>query len=403
MKLHEPSFPEAARSPIDVSVVIPCLDEADTIELCVVQAFDGIRASGRIGEVIVADNGSTDGSVDIAARAGARLVHVATRGYGAALMAGIESARGRWVVMGDADASYDLSEVPRFVAELERGNALVMGCRLPAGGGTVVAGAMPRLHRWLGNPVFSQLARSWFNVPIHDIHCGMRGFTRELYERLHLRCTGMEFASEMAIKAALSGARITEVAITLYPDRRRAHAPHLRTFRDGWRHLRFFLLFSPRWLFGIPGIGLMVVGAVTMVVGFQRLAIGRIGFDVHTLLFGGLFVLLGLQMALFGILAKAYAVSQGLLPPSRLLQNATRWLRLEAGLITGVACGMLGGVLLLRAVLDWWAVGFGELDYSETMRTVIPGVVLAAAGVQIVLTSFLLGVFSLPSRNTPRA
>src|SRR5439155_4592494 len=237
----------------EVSIVIPCLNEADTLAICIRKAIAAMERHRIAGEVIVADNGSTDGSVEIARREGARVVSVTTRGYGAALMGGIDAAAGRFIVMGDADDSYDFSDIPRFVEKLRQGYELVQGCRLESGGGRVLPGAMPFLHRWFGNPLFSFLARRWFHAPIHDVYCGLRGFTRELYERLQQRCTGMEFATEMIIKASLQGARILDVPVTLHPDGRRAHAPHLRTFRDGWRTLRFFLLFSPRWLFLVPG------------------------------------------------------------------------------------------------------------------------------------------------------
>lgn len=382
-----------------LSIVIPCLNEADTLALCIRQARLALARVSVAGEILVADNGSGDGSPELAEREGARLVRVAERGYGAALMGGIAAARGRWIVMGDADASYDFADTPRFTERLAAGDELVLGCRLPAGGGRVTPGAMPWLHRWIGNPLFSALARHWYGVPVHDIHCGMRGFTRDLYERIDLQCTGMEFASEMVIKAAVAGARMSEVAITLHPDQRHAHPPHLRTFRDGWRHLRFYLLFSPRWLFGMPGLVLVTLGLVAGVLAYPGTRVGRIGFDVHTLLFAGLFVILGSQMMLFGVLARDFAVRRGLLPASRRLARATRWLRMEPGILLGMGCITAGLVLLGTAVLRWKEVDFGALDYERTMRIVIPGASLAAIGLQVILTSFLLGVFALPHRS----
>ena len=387
-------------SELTLSIVIPCLNEADTLEICLRQAMKGISELDCEAEIIVADNGSIDGSDRIAEALGARVVRVEERGYGAALMGGIAAARGRYLIMGDADASYDLGESPKFVEALARGNDLVMGCRLPAGGGHVAPGAMPHLHKYVGNPLFSALARAWFKAPINDVYCGMRGFTKDLYLRLDQRCTGMEFATEMVIKASLIRARIVEVPITLYPDQRRSHAPHLRTFRDGWRTLRFFLLFSPRWLFGVPGVALILCGVFAAGLAYPGVKIGRMGFDVHTLLFAGLFILLGVQMVLFGVLAKAYAVAQGLLPASSLMRHATRWLHLETGIVSGVLCSLAGLALLAWAFLEWRAVDFGVLNYSQTMRIAIPGVTLAAVGVQIVLASFLLGVFSLPHRHS---
>ncbi|MCG8448424.1 MAG: glycosyltransferase family 2 protein, partial [Pirellulales bacterium] len=241
---------------LELSVVMPCLNEADTLATCIGKAFDAMREHGIHGEVVVADNGSTDGSIQIANELGARVVHVREKGYGNALMGGIATARGRFIIMGDADDSYDFLEIPQFVEELRKGRQLVQGCRLPSGGGTILPGAMPRLHRWWGNPMFSFMVRRMFRAPIHDVYCGLRGFTRQLYDRLDLRSTGMEFATEMIIKSSLFEVDIAEVPITLHPDGRKAHAPHLRTFRDGWRTLRFFLMYSPRWLFLVPGLGL---------------------------------------------------------------------------------------------------------------------------------------------------
>ena len=257
-----------------------------------------MRHAGIAGEVVVADNGSTDDSPAIARAEGARLVPVADRGYGAALMGGIEAAHGRFVIMGDADDSYDFGEVPKFVERLREGYDLVQGCRLESGGGRVLPGAMPRLHRWLGNPMFSRIARRWFRAPVHDIYCGLRGFTKALYQTLDQRCTGMEFATEMIIKASLLGARIGEVPITLHPDGRKSHPPHLKTFRDGWRTLRFFLMCTPRRLFLMPGLILVVLGIAGFTVAMPGMTIGRMTFDAHTLLFASLAVICGSQSML---------------------------------------------------------------------------------------------------------
>jgi hypothetical protein len=357
-----------------------------------------MAASGLSGEVVVADNGSSDGSQEIAERLGARLVAVAERGYGSALLGGIAAARGRFVVMGDADDSYDFGEVPRFVEKLREGADLVQGCRLPSGGGRILPGAMPPLHRWIGNPLFSRLARVWFHAPVHDIHCGMRAFRRDFQTALGQRCTGMEFASEMIVKAAFSGGRIAEIPVTLRPDGRTAHAPHLRTLRDGWRHLRFLLVFSPRWLFLVPGVLLMALGGVAAAVALPGLRIHGVEFDVHTLLFASLAIAGGYQSVLFAVLTKVFGIREGMLPPDRRFLRLFDFVTLEKGLLVGAAGLGVGLVLLAAAVADWLAVGLGPLDYRSTMRLVIPGATLAALGFQTILSSFFLSLLGMPRR-----
>jgi glycosyltransferase involved in cell wall biosynthesis len=385
-------------SPIELSVVIPCLNEADTLEACIRKAQQALHEHDIPGEVIVADNGSVDASRDIARRLGARVIDVPSRGYGAALMGGIAAAKGRFVVMGDADDSYDFREIPGFVDKLRQGFELVQGCRLPAGGGRVMPGAMPVLHRWLGNPLFSALARRMFGTNVHDVYCGLRGFEKALYERLDQRCTGMEFATEMIIKASVRGARITEVPITLHPDGRRAHAAHLRTFRDGWRTLRFFLMYSPRWLFTIPGLLLVALGLVGYAIALPGLRIHGVNFDAHTLLFASLAVLLGYQSVLFALFAKTFAVSEGLMPEDPALARFFSLVTLERGLLVGAGALLLGVALLLAAVDQWRVAGFGALDYARTMRLVIPGTTLTALGFQTVLASFFLSILRLRRR-----
>lgn len=379
----------------EVSVVMPCLDERDTVATCVQKARRALQEHGIAGEVVVADNGSTDGSIEVATQAGARVVPVAERGYGHALMAGIAASRGRFVIIGDADDSYDFLEIPRFVARLRAGDELVQGCRLPAGGGLVEAGAMPLLHRWLGNPLFSFLARWWFRAPVHDVYCGMRGFTRSLYERLDQRCTGMEFATEMIIKASLRGERVSDLPITLHPDGRRTHPSHLRTFRDGWRTLRFFLMFSPRWLFLMPGIGLILLGTLGYAVALPALTLGGVTFDAHTLLFASLAVILGYQSVLFAVLTKTFAIGERLLPLDPTSDRFFRIFYLERGLLAGALACALGALLLLAAVAQWRRAGFGRLDYATTMRWVIPGVTLTALGFQTVLSSFFASILGM--------
>lgn len=280
---------------IELSVVIPCLNEADTLADCVRTAQTSIRENHIVGEVIVADNGSDDGSVEIAIKLGAHLVNVPAKGYGSALMGGIAAARGEFIIMGDADGSYDFLEIPKFMAKLREGYDLVQGCRLPSGGGQIKPGAMPVLHRWIGNPIFSLLGQRWFHSHIQDIYCGMRGFRKSYYERLDQRCTGMEFATEMIIKSSLLQAKAAQVPITLHPDGRKVHAPHLKTFRDGWRTLRFFLLCTPRRLFLVPGAVLILLGIIAYGLALPGVSLHGIKFDAHTLLFGSLAMLCGYE------------------------------------------------------------------------------------------------------------
>jgi hypothetical protein len=380
---------------VEVSVVIPCLNEAETLPVCIRKAKQGLHDAGCNGEVVVADNGSTDGSAELAAKLGARVVHVSRPGYGSALMGGIEAAFGRFVIMGDADDSYDFLEIPKFVEKLREGFHLVQGCRLPAGGGIVAPGAMPWSHRWIGNPLFSKLVRTWFRAPIHDVYCGMRGFTKVLYHRLEQRCIGMEFATEMIIKASLRGERIAEIPITLHPDGRTLRTPHLRTMQDGWRTLRFFLLCSPRWLFLMPGLLLMALGGAGYAVALPGLVIGGIHFDAHTLLFATLFLLCGYQAALFALFAKTFAVAEGILPPDGRMDRLYRIVNLERGLAVSGAALLAGAGLLLMAVNQWRLAGFGELDYARTMRLVIPGAALFALAFQTVLSGFFVSMLGL--------
>ena len=326
---------------------------------------------------------------------GARVVPVAAKGYGNALMGGIAAARGRYIIMGDADDSYDFLEAPKFVQKLREGFSLVQGCRLPGGGGTVLPGAMPFLHRWLGNPMFSLMTRHWFRAPIHDVYCGLRGFTRELYDRLDQRCTGMEFATEMIIKSSLYKEKIAEVPITLHPDGRKAHAPHLRTFRDGWRTLRFFLMYCPRWLFLIPGAALILLGLLGYAVAMPGLTIRGITFDAHTLLFASLAILCGYQSILFAIFTKTFAISEGLMPEDPRLNRFFSVINLERGLILAVGTFLFGLTLLGGAVLQWQASGWGRLDYSHTMRWVVPGATLTALGFQTILSSFFVSILGM--------
>jgi glycosyltransferase involved in cell wall biosynthesis len=385
-------------SEIELSVVIPCLNEADTLAECVEKAQRTINENRIAAEVIVADNGSTDGSQDIAKRLGARLVHVPERGYGSALMGGIAAARGRFILMGDADGSYDFEEIPRFLAKLREGYDLVQGCRLPSGGGKVMPGAMPALHRWFGNPVFSMLAQRWFHSPIQDIYCGMRGFRKSHYDHLDQRCTGMEFATEMIIKSSLLGCKAAQVPITLHPDGRKVHAPHLKTFRDGWRTLRFFLLCTPRRLFLVPGVILIFLGILAYSLALPNVVLRGVGFDAHTLLFGSLAFLCGYQAIFFAIFAKALAIKQGLLPSDIRLKRILNNFNLEIGLVIATVMLIVGLILLAAAINQWRLADFGPLNYAHEMRLVVPGATLVALGFQTILSAFLVSFLDLEHR-----
>ncbi len=380
---------------IELSVVMPCLNEADTLAECIRKAKIGIERAQIAAEIVIADNGSTDGSIQIAESMGARVVHVKDKGYGNALQGGIKAAKGKYVIMGDADDSYDWQEIPKFVAKLREGFELVQGCRLPKGGGTVLPGAMPFLHRWWGNPMLTFLSRWWFHARVNDIYSGYRGFTKELYGRLNQQATGMEFATEMIIKASLFQANVTQVPITLHPDGRKSHPPHLRTFRDGWRTLRFYLLFTPRWLFLMPGFFLIILGLLGYAIALPGMTIGKITFDVHTLLFASLAVVCGYQSVAFAFLTKFFAIRQGLQPQTERMRKIFSAIDLEKGLISSGII-LLGGVILLGlAVNKWRLTHFGQLDYSSTMRLIIPGAMLTTLGIQNVFSSFFLSILGL--------
>ena len=387
-----------AETEIELSIVMPCLNEADTVVECVRKGLEGLKATRCRGEIVLADNGSTDGSQDLATKAGARVVDVKYKGYGAALMGGIEAAKGRYVLMGDADDSYDFREVPRFLEKLRKGADLVQGCRFPSGGGTIRPGAMPWLHQILGNPMLTAICRLFYRVPVHDIYCGMRGFTKELYQRLGQRCVGMEFATEMIIKARLMGARIEEVPITLHPDGRKAHRSHLRTFRDGWRTLRFYLLCSPRWLFLIPGGLLILLGIVAYGLALPGATVFGAKLDAHTLVFGSLFLLMGFQAVTFALLAKTYAMADGLLPMDTRVESFYRILPLEKGLVLAALVGLVGLSLLGVAVVHWAETGFGPLDYARNLRLVIPGATLVAISFQAILFGFFASILGMKKK-----
>src|SRR6267378_7768898 len=360
---------------VEVSIVMPCLNEAETLGACIQKAQSAIEKDGLSAEIIVADNGSTDGSQAIANELGARLIPVERKGYGSALIGGIQAARGEFVIMGDADDSYDFTAIAPLIAALRDGCDLVVGNRFLGG---IEPGAMPWSHRWIGNPVLTFISRIFFHTPVGDAHCGLRGFRREAFQRMKLRATGMEFASEMVIKASLKGMRIAEVPVSLRPDGR-SRPPHLRTWRDGWRHLRFMLLFSPRWLFLYPGLALLVVGlglSALLVAGPLR--IGGIRLDIHTMLVAGFLSMLGYQLVLFAVFTKIFAIRMGFHPEHPVLAGVFRYVTLEVGLLAGALMVLAGIAGLVLAVASWQSVGFGNLDPSRTMREVIPAVVLLA-------------------------
>jgi glycosyltransferase involved in cell wall biosynthesis len=379
----------------EVSVVMPCLNESDTLAICIRKAQLVFSQQEIDGEIIVADNGSTDGCQQIAQELGARLVPVAAKGYGSALIGGIRAARGKYVVMGDADDSYDWLELPKFIEKLRLGYELVQGCRLEVGGGRVLPGAMPLLHRRLGNPMFSRMARSWFKAPVSDVYCGFRGFSKEFWLELGQSAGGMEFATEMIIKASLRGSKIAEVPITLHPDGRHTHPPHLRTFRDGWRTLRFFLMYSPRWLFVVPGALLVALGIVGYALALPGVKLGGATLDAHTLLFASLAILCGYQAILFAVFTKTFGIAERLVPADQRWMRFYRLINLERGL--GIAAlALLGGLALLGLAISQWAsVDFGRLNYSDTMRLVIPGATLVALGWQTILSSFFVSILGM--------
>ena len=380
---------------VELSIVMPCLNEALTLETCIRKAQGFLTQHGVKGEVIVADNGSTDGSQAIAEKAGARVVPVKEKGYGSALLGGIAAARGRYIIMGDADDSYDFVNLMPFVEKLREGYDLVMGNRFRGG---ILPGAMPPLHYYLGNPVLTGLGRLFFCPKIGDYHCGLRGFSKAAAERMELRTTGMEFASEMVVKASLLKLRICEVPTTLKKDGRN-RPPHLRSWRDGWRHLRFMLMYSPRWLFLIPGMVLMLVGLLATAwlwPGPQK--VGGITFDVHTMLYAGLAILVGFQSVVFAVFTKTFAITSGLLPKDERMDRLYRVVTLETGLIVGVLLILAGLGGTAAAVLGWKKTQFGPLVPSETLRTVIPSFVLLALGCQTVLASFFMSVLGLKRR-----
>src|SRR5579871_434053 len=395
--LKPDSPPRPARAPADaaveLTVLMPCLDEAETIEVCVEKALRYLQRAGIDGEVLVADNGSTDGSQSLAEAAGARVVAVPERGYGAALIGGIRAARGRFVIMGDGDDSYDFENLDGMVQHLRDGADLVMGNRFKGG---IAPGAMPPLHRYLGNPVLSFLGRLFFSIPVGDFHCGLRGFSRDAMLGLDLQSPGMEFASEMVVKASLRGLRIEETPTTLKPDGR-SRPPHLKSWRDGWRHLRFLLLHSPRFLFIYPGLGLIALG----LIGSAALARGavRVGphleLDIHSLVVACFSVLIGVQLVVFGALARRYQTLEGVLPPTSRFQGFLLGLSLERMLQAALLIFLTGLVGAGWAAVSWASSGFGPIHYNMLLRVLVLSLTAVAVGIQLAAAGFLASVFAL--------
>jgi hypothetical protein len=393
--MPEPAASSAASAELELSIVMPCLDEAETVGTCVKKALGFLAQNGVAGEVIVSDNGSTDGSQGLAAKAGARVVSITAKGYGSALLGGIAAARGRFIIMGDADDSYDFANLMPFLEKLRAGHDLVMGNRFLGG---IKPGAMPPLHRYLGNPVLSGIGKLFFRAPVGDFHCGLRGFSKTAVEKMDLRTTGMEFASEMIVKASLLGMRVCEVPTTLSPAGR-SRPPHLQSWRDGWRHLRFMLLYSPRWLFLYPGLALMVVGTLVgawLLPGPQK--IGGVTLDVHTLLYAAMAILVGFHAVLFAVFTKIFGVTTGLLPEDARFNRLFGFITLEVGLATGTVLLLIGLTLSIHAVSVWGNASFGPLEPTRMLRLIIPAIFALTLGCQVVLSSFFLSVLGLKRR-----
>ena len=387
--------PTAPPSVLEVSVVMPCLNEAATVQTCIRKALGCLETLGITGEIIIADNGSNDGSQTLAITAGASVISIAERGYGSALRAGIAAARGTYVIIGDADDSYDFTRLEPFIQKLREGNELVMGNRFLGG---IQPGAMPPLHRYLGNPILTGFGRLFFGSPCGDFHCGLRGFNRQAIAKLDLRTTGMEFASELIVKATLNKLRIAEVPTTLSPDGRQ-RPPHLRSWRDGWRHLRFLLMYSPRWLFLYPGLLLMATGTLVglwLIPGARR--IGNINLDLHTLLYAAAAVLIGFESVTFAVFARVFARNEGLLQKDAALDKWLNRISLEMGLAVGAILVVFGIAMTVAALRAWSRVSFSNLNPSVESRLVIPAVTALILGCQTILSSFMLSILGLARR-----
>lgn len=377
---------------IELTILMPCLNEAETLEVCIQKAKTFLETSGVAGEILIADNGSTDGSIEIAKRCGARVEHVSEKGYGAALIGGCKAAKGKYVIMGDADDSYDFLNLMPFVEKLREGYALVMGNRFRGG---IAKGAMPPLHRYIGNPVLSFIGRLFFPSEIGDFHCGLRGYEREAMLNLNLQTTGMEYASEMVVKATMYGLKMTEVPTTLSPDGR-SRAPHLRSFRDGWRHLKFLLLHSPNWLFLYPGMVFCALGLlITVSLMFGPVTLGSITFDIHTMLYGSAMIMIGMNMIFFALFTRIYAIRTNFIPTKENVATKLAGITTEKGAVTGLLFTLAGIIMTIFALLIWGHTSFGDLNPQEMMRMTIPALTLMVVGIEMIFASFFIGILNI--------
>ena len=377
---------------LELTILMPCLNEAETLEVCIQKAKTFLETSGVAGELLIADNGSTDGSVEIAEKCGARVEHVSEKGYGAALIGGCKAAKGKYVIMGDADDSYDFLNLMPFVEKLREGYALVMGNRFKGG---IAKGAMPPLHRYIGNPVLSFIGRLFFSSDIGDFHCGLRGYDREAMLNLDLQTTGMEYASEMVVKATMYGLKIAEVPTTLSPDGR-SRAPHLRSFRDGWRHLKFLLLHSHDWLFLYPGMVFCILGLViTVSLMFGPVTLGGVTFDIHTMLYGSAMIMIGTNMIFFSLFTRIYAIRTRFIPTKENVATRLAGITTEKGAIAGVILTLAGIVMTVLAFMVWKHTAFGDLNPQEMMRMTIPALTLMVVGIEMIFASFFIGILNI--------
>jgi len=387
---------------LEISILMPCLNEEETLRECIQEAKEGLKKAGNPpAEIIISDNGSTDASHKIAREEGVRLLHVDKRGYGNALRAGANAAKGKYILMADSDQSYDFREIPRFLKELHKESDLVMGCRLPSGGGTIEEGAMPWKNRWIGNPALSLTGKILFRTPIHDFHCGIRAFSKEAFQKMELETTGMEFATEMVAKASILELKISEVPVTLRKDGR-SRPPHLRPWHDGWRHLRFMFQMSPRWAFIIPGSCLFILGIfLSTILAITPISFAGVNFDIHTLLVALCATTIGYQAILFGAIFRIHAFTTGLLPNQPQFSKLLKAFNLETGIATAFLLALIGGLLILIPTFQWIEEGLGDLSPQETFRAVAPGCTLVTLGVQTFFASLLASALGMSIRKAP--